>query len=1057
MRLIHLTDIHLSIDSLLDFQQFYLRALLQDLKQFDSTRKIDLILITGDLVDKGGQSFKKIKQDPYEQFNSLFVDPIINSLNLDYSRVYVNPGNHDVDESLIEEIVESGLRTNLNTIEKINEYVDKYKNISHSGLERTSEFKKYETKLADVRENAIQEITNFESNYCIDINGIKVGIACLNSAWRCSSKLPDDSLTIGTRQILNANAFNEKNGTNFNIALLHHPAEYISLIERLEVESFFQTFKFDILLSGHIHSAHVYSYHGPKGRLFVNISKSAFGNPRQRTDTFKPGYSIIDLEFLPNEVSVKTFFRKYVHGRVKFDKDIDTAENGEFYCEIPTVYASDGYAKLVKLTNKTYLSKLDNINTSLLIYGTDSIAPRDLNQLFVLPNLTDSVTKYDTINKLASKQPDKLYQLDELILYKQNLLISGEKESGKTTLLNKIFIEASNNFNKYQFISVKFNFFDLVKKEIKPLIKEFLNQPDSEEIEAFLLNGNILLIIDEYENADKYNAAKTKLKNFIRDYPLNKIIISSSIQIDELVTEGDTIFGAKANSDKYKEFKPIFIGSVGAKQFRELSTKWFKRRDAEWVQINLEKLIKVFTILKTPRTFFSISLFLWIIEKQESFRPVNKSNLVNRFLILILKGLRIEESEAGKYTFEKKIELLRELALEMYLSGDSLDGYSLSIQDVVGSIKQNFTLNQLKLNEQEKYEEFIDKGILKKVNGNEHVAFRYEAFFQYFLSLNIDKNKTFKEIVFKNENFLSFIDEIDYYTGSSRDDVETLKFSFEQLEDSFEAIDDYMTENLDHYFPKSTIFIKKDSPINIEKIRREKLSDSQIEESLGEQLDRLPVQDSIRVKKTVDSKQQFHKALELAARVLKNSENIQNPVLINNYLDVVINKTAKYGIFIQSIIADNIEKQKDSFQFPLNLLIAIAPVINQDMLLRWAGTDFLEVPLESKIKVYLNTKKGDFSEYELFLTMFMYFDLKLPRYIEYLVLCVNKIENLYINELFLIKITNHYTMRSNSSSVLEKLEHLMIILLAKVRNISKRAAEHQVNQIKKDKLKSNPE
>jgi len=560
------------------------------------------------------------------------------------------------------------------------------------------------------------------------------------------------------------------------------------------------------------------------------------------------------------------------------------------------------------------------------------------------------------------------------------------------------------------------------------------------------------LIIDEYENDDRYAYANSKLKKFIREYPNNKIILSTSLQLEELITEEGSIFGQKDDELKHTEFKPLFLGSVGATQFKDLSSKWFKRKDSEWLQANLEKLIKVFEILKTPRTFFSISLFLWIIEKQESFRPINKSNLVTRFLLLILKGLRAEESEAGKYTFEKKVEILMEIALEMYNSGDALDGYCLPKENIIATIKKNFTLNQLKLDETEKYQELVDKGILKKVNGHGNIAFRYEAFFQYFLSKNIEKNSKFKEIVYSDEHFLSFIDELDYHTGSFRDDVSTLNFVFEKLNDSFEKIDEIMSGNLDRYFPKTSFYVtKKESDSLLSEARQARLNDSEVETSLGEQLEMLPVQDSIRVKESLDSKRNFHKVLELAARVLKNSENIQNPDLINTCLNVIVNRSAKLGIFIQSIILNNIEKHKSEIPIPADALIVLAPIINQDMLLKWLGTDFLEIPMENKIKYYLKSRKGDFSEYEFFLTLFVYFDLKLSDYLEYVASAAEKVENLYIAELFYIKILHTYVMRSNRSSLLPKFESIMVVLLAKLKNTSKKTAEKQVEKIRQDK------
>lgn len=1050
MRIIHLTDIHLSTGNLKDFEQFYLKALIEDLSIFNSNKKIDLILITGDLADKGGKSFISDKKDPFEEFTALFIDPILDSLGLDYNNLFICPGNHDINESKIDEYIEKGIQSNHNTITKINDYIDEYKNTSHLGIDRISDFKSYEKKLAGLQTGIINEISNFDSNYALKVKGTNVGIACLNSAWRSSTKLPPNALTFGTRQILNSNDFFKRNKTQFNIALLHHPFEFFASIERTEIENLLLSLDFNILLTGHIHSSNNVYFNGPRGKLFLNVAKSAFGNPRETTSQFKPGYTIIDVEFLPIEYKITSHFRQYVHNRIRFDKDVESADDGVYISFIKLDNNSSRVFELVKLTNDTYRAKLDNINTSLLIYGTDSVAPRNLDDIFVLPILTDSPPTFGIINK-----DNEHFSIEDVIYFNQSIILIGDKESGKTTLLNKFFLEISHNFSKFNLIPIKLNYSELIKKEIKPLIKDFLNEPNSDVVESYLKDKIILLLIDEYVETEQYYHARLKLKRFLAEYPSNNIFLTTSIQLNDLIISEDSLFGEKEENLKHTEFKPIFIGAVGGKQFKELSIKWFNKKDTDWMQNNLEKLIKVFEILKTPRTFFSVSLFLWIIEKQESFRPVNKSSLLHRFLLYILKGLRIEDTEAGKYTFEKKVEILRELALEMYYNGEKFEEYSLTRDQILSTIKKNFALNQLKLNEIEKYDEFLDKGLLKKVHSSERFAFRYEAFFQYFLSLNIDKSKEFKALVFKDENFLGFIDELDYYTGSSRDDKITLQFSIDKLHESFEEVDKIMKGNLDDYFPKTSFLVKKDNKTSIiEEAKKNKLTDKQIEENLGEKLEMLPVQESIRVKESENYKNNFPKVLELACRILKNSENIQDPEIVNSDLDLIVNKAAKYGIFIQSIIVSNIDKHKNDLPITPEALIAIAPIVNEELLLKWLGTDFLEVPLEKKLESLLTAKKGEFSEYELFLTVFVYCDLKLSNYTEYLASAIKKIDNLYINELFLIKVIYYYNMRSNSSSLLPKFESMLNDLIVKIRNISKSKAEKLVDKLKVRKFGS---
>src|SRR5690606_13866030 len=137
----------------------------------------------------------------------------------------------------------------LSTIERINKFVLGHKSNFHTGTERSKQFKEFEKRYYGTEPNCY--LTNFETCFVKIVDGVKVGIAAFNSSWRCSSKLPKENLLFGTQQILDASDFFKEQGTSFNIALIHHPIEFISDIERSELTSFLHTRNFEILFGGH--------------------------------------------------------------------------------------------------------------------------------------------------------------------------------------------------------------------------------------------------------------------------------------------------------------------------------------------------------------------------------------------------------------------------------------------------------------------------------------------------------------------------------------------------------------------------------------------------------------------------------------------------------------------------------------------------------------------------------------------------------------------------------------------------------------------------------------
>src|SRR5688500_6591213 len=108
MRIVQLSDIHLSINNLEDRKIYYLQALIMALKNFHSEKPIDAILFTGDLGDKGGET---LGDDPYQVYRTEGIEPRMTALRLTTDHVIFVPGNHDVNRQEIEEFSESGLCT----------------------------------------------------------------------------------------------------------------------------------------------------------------------------------------------------------------------------------------------------------------------------------------------------------------------------------------------------------------------------------------------------------------------------------------------------------------------------------------------------------------------------------------------------------------------------------------------------------------------------------------------------------------------------------------------------------------------------------------------------------------------------------------------------------------------------------------------------------------------------------------------------------------------------------------------------------------------------------
>ena len=157
MRIVQLSDIHLSQSNLDDLRNFYMGALINDLKHFNDNKKIDIILLTGDLLDKGGAS---LGENGYRIFEEEFINPIIKALDISKDKILFIPGNHDINREFIEEENEYFLANNL-TKELANEKLKQHLDLFDKVNKRIERFKLFEKEFH--ASNKIYQYSNNES------------------------------------------------------------------------------------------------------------------------------------------------------------------------------------------------------------------------------------------------------------------------------------------------------------------------------------------------------------------------------------------------------------------------------------------------------------------------------------------------------------------------------------------------------------------------------------------------------------------------------------------------------------------------------------------------------------------------------------------------------------------------------------------------------------------------------------------------------------------------------------------------------------------------------
>jgi Icc-related predicted phosphoesterase len=317
MRIVHLSDIHLSASNFEKLNNYYLDILIDDLKNYHKSKTIEIIVISGDLVDKGGRSLIEIEpfksrgvKNPFLIFQEVFIDPICDSLNLKKDKVLFVPGNHDLDEGTIKLVEERNILGKINPDNSSSFLAENNIQFTHS--KRVREFKEFEETYH--AKNDDYDYTNNESTFFYQANdGQKIGFILMNDSWRCKSvKLLDEKQPfkhiVGCQQIYNASSNLDFRNPDFTLCVMHHSLKDFK--DEHEIDKALKHKNISAVLNGHYHSNDIIPPTNGSDYLTLRC-RASFNSPNEKHVEYIPGYQILDIE---------SGFLSRIHYRIYSDK-----------------------------------------------------------------------------------------------------------------------------------------------------------------------------------------------------------------------------------------------------------------------------------------------------------------------------------------------------------------------------------------------------------------------------------------------------------------------------------------------------------------------------------------------------------------------------------------------------------------------------------------------------------------------------------------------------------------------------------------------------------------
>jgi calcineurin-like phosphoesterase family protein len=244
---LHLSDLHFRQRDVYE-SEVVLAALLRDIQPLlgEEFTPIDLVFVTGDIAFAG-------RPEEYGLAEAFF-ERLLRTLSLQRARLFVVPGNHDVDRSLV------GPATYLTDaiLRDIHGPVDCRRMVAEVltdddsrrlVMRRLRGYEAFVNSYFPADHLRFGDSAYFYSKI-VEVDGVSIAIYGLNSAWLSASDADRGRLILGERQVREAVA--QTDGMPLRIALLHHPLEWFADFDRNQIEQYLVQ-NSDFVLHGHRH------------------------------------------------------------------------------------------------------------------------------------------------------------------------------------------------------------------------------------------------------------------------------------------------------------------------------------------------------------------------------------------------------------------------------------------------------------------------------------------------------------------------------------------------------------------------------------------------------------------------------------------------------------------------------------------------------------------------------------------------------------------------------------------------------------------------------------
>lgn len=448
LQILHISDLHIKSDKSFDLSVVLDPLIKRVGEDKENGLTAEIIVVTGDV---GYSGLKKEYDRSIE-----FFDKLLKMLELPKERLFIVPGNHDVDLTQYNPSEEVLKYKNM-TLLSLELETKKYRNDRLKGMAPYFKYSKtYCPHLQSIHGNLIPFVHRYEST-----SKKQIGIVGLNSAWMCRNKLPDrEKLAIGEYQVLKAiEELEGKGPVDLTLNLFHHPLHWLWPEDMKILKTHL---KGSMILSGHLHDAGGGISKDLQGDYYTFQSGGTYLGSES---SWPARYQYITLDWGNDKIRLD--FRKYNKDDRTWCLDGETGKDGKRVFDNAGLQPQTTPRKSKSKKPTKPVKTLPEIPEAYKSWITDRCKTMDIDRLREGSKVV-SVDLPEVYIPLMATPPKKLYSrikedsveqhkeersrdIEELAAGNNYLLVRGEAGSGKTTLIKHMAYSIIRNENVWNF------------------------------------------------------------------------------------------------------------------------------------------------------------------------------------------------------------------------------------------------------------------------------------------------------------------------------------------------------------------------------------------------------------------------------------------------------------------------------------------------------------------------------------------------------------------------------------------------------------------------------